>query len=116
MAEISDHGQQCDLRTRRGASFALTLELAHPEPPDGDGLPEDITGATAVTRIYADGKPDVVFSAVIDGPAGTILISLSAAQTLEMQQNWGYVVGWRDAAGATHPALFGAFYVSQDRL
>jgi hypothetical protein len=111
MAEITDHGQQCDLRTRRGADFSLQLALT-----DALASPVNIAGATCVSRIFADGKPDVVFSSVVTGALGLIVIGLSAGQTADMQQNWNYVVGYKDAAGATHPLMFGAFYVSQEKL
>lgn len=115
MAEIADHGLNLDLRTRRGADFALTLVLR--DAPVGEGgVLIDVTGSIAVTRIFAPGQADVNFGYAVSGPAGTITISLNAAQTMNMQQTWAYVVGYKNAAGATRALLFGSFFVSQDRI
>lgn len=112
MAEILDHGQQLDLRTRRGADFALDLTLY---TDDAETIPLDITGATVVSRIFAPGQPDMVFGGSVDGPSGVITVSLTAAQTLNMPQDWQYVLGFK-LAGATRALLFGAFRVAQDQL
>lgn len=112
MAEILDHGQQLDLRTRRGADFGLPVLLL--DAPGGS--PINIAGATAVSRIFAPGQADVVFDYSIDGPGGTITIGVPAGRTRNMQQEWQYVLGYKDAAGATHPLLFGAFRVAQEAL
>lgn len=114
MAEILDHGQQLDLRTRRGADFELPITLLTEPLPAG--VPVDITGSTCVSRIFSAGQPDIVFSAVVAGPTGTITISLSAGQTLAMTQDWQYVMGYKDASGSTRALLFGAFRVSQEAL
>lgn len=113
-AEILDHGQQLDLRTRRGADFELLISLL--DVPLPAGVPVDITGSTGVSRIFCPGQPDIVFSAVVDGPAGTITISLSAGQTLSMTQDWQYTMGYKNAAGRTRALLFGALRVSQEAL
>lgn len=110
-AEILDHGQQLDLRTRRGADFALLLTLL--DAPAGD--PIDLTGASVVGRIFAPGQADVNWAAVVDGPAGQITISVPAGKTENMIQDWAYTLGYK-LSGATKPLLFGAFRVAQDRL
>lgn len=111
MAEIADHGQQLDLRTRRGADFSVLLTLL--DAPGGS--PIDLTGATVVSRIFAPGSPDVVFQYSVDGPAGQITLTVNAATTRNMLQNWQYTAGYK-LAGQTHPLLFGQFLVSQESL
>jgi hypothetical protein len=114
MSEIADHGQQLTLRTRRGADFALLLTLL--DAPAPGGSPLDLTGATVVGRVFAHDRADLTFASSVNGPAGEITIGLSAAQTMNMSQDWQYVLGYKDAAGATHPLLFGQLFVSQERL
>lgn len=112
MAEILSHGQQLDLRTRRGADFSLVIQLW---TDAGHTIPVDLTGATCVSRIFATGQADVVFDASIDGPAGSITIAVPAGRTQGMPQDWQYVLGYK-LAGATTPLIFGAFRVAQESL
>lgn len=111
MSEILDHGQQLDLRTRRGADFSLLLTLL--DAPGGS--PVDITGAVVVGRISAPGQADVQWSGVIDGPAGQITVSVVAGRTLTMVQDWQYTLGYK-LSGSTKALLFGAFRVAQEPL
>lgn len=113
MAEILDHGQQLDLRTRRGADFVLDVILY---TDDTETTPVDITGATVVGRIFAPGQPDVQWQGSVDGPAGTLTVALSAGVTLNMQQDWSYTMGYRSAGGQVTALLFGFFRVAQETL
>lgn len=112
MAEILDHGQQLDLRTRRGADFAIVLTLL--DAPNGS--PINLTGASGVGRIFSTGQADVIPTFAVNASAGQLTVSVSAGKTLNMVQDWQYVVGYKDANGATHPLIFGAFKVSQEAL
>lgn len=112
MAEILQHGQQLDLRTRRGADFGLKLRL---QTKDATPLPIDISGAVVVSRIFAPGQADQVFGSIVDGPSGTITLLVAAGVTKNMVQDWQYVLAYK-LAGTTTPLLFGAFRVAQDSL
>lgn len=114
--EIDDHGQSLTLRTRRGADLRLQLFIGDANSVDPDNPdPINLTGATVISRIFADGQAGVVFAYTVDGPAGTITLQLTAAQTLNMQQDWNYVLAYK-LAGITQPLLFGPLFVSQDQL
>lgn len=111
MAEIDDHGQSLTLRTRRGADFVFELALT-----DTDDNPIDMTGAVLVSRIFAAGQPQLEFAYVVGGVDDNIFTAtLTAAQTLNMSQDWNYVIGYR-LAGVTQPLLFGPLFVSQEQL
>ena len=113
MAEILDHGQQLDIRTRRGADFSRTITLY--DAPLPGGSPIDITGALVVGRIFAPGFADIAWDYSVDGPAGQLVISVPAARTRNMVQDWQYTLGYK-LDGATKALLFGAFRVAQDSL
>jgi hypothetical protein len=110
--EILDHGQQLDLRTRRGADFSLKITQLVSRGPD---VPLDITGASVVGRIASPGLPDIAWNYVVDGPAGVLTVSVPAGRTLAMVQDWTYTLGMK-LAGVTTPLLFGSFRVSQEPL
>lgn len=115
MAEILDHGQQLDLRTRRGADFVLDVILYEDE---AETIPAEtmLTGASVVGRIFVAGQPDVLWLSSIDAPAGTITISVPKGVTRNMTQDWEYTLGIRTAAGQTTALLFGFFRVAQETL
>lgn len=106
--EILDHGQELTLRARRGADFALSITLT-----DDLDVPINLTGAVIVGRIFAAGQPDVLISGSVDGPAGKLTISVSAARTKQMVPDWRYVLGYT-LSGSTKAILFGNFFVSQE--
>lgn len=116
MAEIDDRGQNLTLRTRRGADLRFELFVGDANSPDPDNLdPIDLTGATLVSRIFAPGLAGFLFGYTIDGPAGTIVVTLTAAQTINMAQDWQYVIAYK-LAGITQPLLYGPLFVSQEQL
>lgn len=112
MAEISDHGQSLTLRTRRGADLRFELQLTDADTTD----PIDLTGAVLVSRIFANGKPTEVFDYSIGGvDSNVITCTLTAATTLNMVQDWNYVLGYK-LGGYTHALLFGLLFVAQEQL
>lgn len=115
MAEILSHGQQLDLRTRRGADFVLDVQLFEDEL---ETVPAEtlVTGATVVGRIFAPGQPDVQWSGSVDGPTAVITVAVAAGTTRNMQQDWEYTLGLRSAAGQVTALLFGFFRVAQETL
>lgn len=110
--ELLLHGQQLDLRTRRGADFAFVLTLYTDETLT---TPLDITGAVVIGRIFAPNQSDVPWDGSVDGPAGAITLSVPAGRTLNMVQDWAFTLGYR-LAGSSVPLLFGAFRVAQESL
>jgi hypothetical protein len=111
MAEISDYGQSLTLRTRRGTDLRFELELN-----DGNGDPIDLTGAELVSRIFAEGRPTKEFAYSIGGvDTNVFTVVLSAAITLNMAQDWEYVIGFR-LGGATQSLVFGPLHVAQEQL
>lgn len=116
MAEIDDRGQSLTLRTRRGADLRFELFVGDANSPDPDDPdPIDLTGAVLVSRIYAPGQPGFLFGYTLDGPAGTFVVQLTAAQTLNMSQDWEYVIAYK-LDGIKQPLLFGPLYVTQDQI
>lgn len=113
MAEILDHGQQLDLRSRRGADFVIDVQLF---TDDTETTPLDITGASVVGRIFAPGQPDIYWGWSVDGPNGMITLSVPKGTTRNMQQDWEYTCGYRSAGGQTTALLFGFFRVAQESL
>ena len=111
--EILDHGQQLDLRTRRGADFVLDVLLFEDE---AETIPVDLTGASVVGRIFAPGFPDVQWDSAVDGPAGLLTISVPKERTRNMVQDWEYTMGYRSAGGQTTALIFGFFRVAQETL
>jgi len=110
--EITDHGQSLTLRTRRGADFVLGLAMIDSVTTD----PIDLTGATVVSRIFAQGQAGFVFDYSIGGVDNNVItVTLTAARTLSMTQDWEYVLGYK-LAGITKALLFGPLYVSQEQL
>lgn len=111
--EIDDHGQTLTLRTRRGADLIFTVELF---ADDAETEPVDLTGAQVLSRIFASGQATQVFDAAIGGVDNNeITFQLTAAQTLNMQQDWEYTTGVK-ISGATTPLLIGFLFVSQEQL
>lgn len=113
MAEILQHGQELHLRTRRGVDFGLKLTLLTAPLPGG--TPIDITGAVVASRIFATGQPDTLFDATVDGVNGVITILVPAGRTLNMVQDWQYVVAYK-LAGKTTPLIYGNFKVAQEQV
>lgn len=113
--EILDHGQQLDLRSRRGADFVLDVRLFE---DDAETIPAEtlVTGAAVVGRIFAPGQPDVQWVSSVDGPTATFTISVPAGVTRNMQQDWEYTMGFRSAGGQVTALLFGFFRVAQETL
>ena len=108
MAEILEHGQQLDLRSRRGADFSLAITIYEDE---AETIPATalVTGSSVVGRIFAPGQPDVEWQGTVDGPSATVSIAVSRGVTRNMQQDWQYTLGLRSAGGQVTALLFGAF-------
>jgi hypothetical protein len=108
MAEISDHGQNLRLSTRRGADLRFALELT-----DADDAPIDLTGAELLSRISAPNQPTKEFEYSVGG--NTFTVTLSAAVTRNMGENWSYTLGFK-LGGVTQALLYGQLYVAQEAL
>jgi hypothetical protein len=115
MAEILDHGQQLDLRTRRGADFAFDVRLFEDEDETIPAVTL-VTGSTVIGHIFAPGQPDVLWIGSTDGPTATLTVQVPAGVTRNMQQDWEYTLGLRSAGGQVTALLWGFFRVAQETL
>lgn len=78
-----------NLRIEQCATFTRTIAWATPPvEPGADPVPIDLTGYTARLTIANDSGPVLTLTTgsgiTIDGPAGTITITLSAAETADL--------------------------------